>query len=168
MRIADSPFLQGLSLAERRRIVLQAAAEQRQDIDQLVGDLFAGARTAVNDATRPLSYWADVARDQTRNPSPTPVNFWARQEALRAERDEAARGATGPLGLADRPGALRPGLGAGLTPVEFARGERQSHAPAPKIGLPPPPPIKTIELRDLLEVRSQITSPVGRIVDVVA
>ncbi len=169
MRISDSPFLHGLSLAERHLIVHQAAAEQQVEIDRLVDDLFAGVNQATQEATRPLSYWSGLARDNARNPAVNPVDFWAHQEAVRRERAEASRRYSMSAMFGTGPGSpIRPAVGAGLSPVEFAEGQRRATAPQPTIGLPPPPTYRAIRYDDLVRVRSEVVSPVGRIVDVVA
>jgi hypothetical protein len=168
MRISEPSYLQGLTPAERRQIVLQAVAEQQAEVDKLVGALFAGVRQETVEASRPLSYWSSLARDNARNPPTRPVDFWSYQEALRKQRAEASSlFPQGPLGNQNTP-ALRPGVGAGLSPVEFATGVRQTSTVQPKIGLPTPSPVQTLRYEDIVTIKSEVTSPVGRLVDVYA
>lgn len=166
MRIPDP--LNGLTPSERSRIVRQAVAEQQVEVDKIIGALFADVKRETAEASRPLSYWSSLARDNARNPPAQPVDFWARQEALRKQKTAANGGfPTGPLGNRDVP-TLRPGVGAGLSPVEFAQGQRASSFNQPKIGLPPPVKIETIAYDQIYTIKSEVTSPIGRIVDVVA
>ncbi|MBL8746434.1 MAG: hypothetical protein JNK58_08785 [Phycisphaerae bacterium] len=160
--------MQGLTPAERRHVVLKAVAEQQVQVDSLIDALFAGVRQETVEASRPLSYWANLARENARNPPAQPVDFWARQEALRKQRQEAnSLFPAGPLANREAP-VLRPGVGTGLSPVEFATGQRQAKFNQPSIGLPPPVKIASIQYDQIFKVTSEVTSPIGRIVDVVA
>lgn len=168
MRISEPSYLQGLTPAERRAIVYKAVAEQQVEVDKLVGALFSGIKQETVEASQPLSYWANLARENARNPPAQPVDFWARQEALRKQKQEAnSLFPAGPLGNREAP-VLRPGVGLGLSPVEFATGQRHVTSTQPKIGLPPPAKIVSIEFDQIFKVTSEVTSPIGRIVDVVA
>lgn len=172
MRIENVNIAARPSRAEEAAAILLAAVERQREIDKLVSGLFGGVAEAAAQATRPLSYWSNLARENARNPAPTPVDFWDRQEAARQQRALASsRMATSPLfgvkPLTATPAAVT-GVNAGLSPVEFARGERQSDLQAPKIGLPPAPPIRQIRLEDIFQVRSEVVAPIGRIVDVFA
>ncbi len=168
MRVSEPSYLQGLSPAERRQIVLQAVAEQQAEVDELVGSLFAGVRRETTEASLPLSYWSSLARDNVRNPPARPVDFWSHQETLRKQRAEASSlYPMTPLGRENSP-VLRPGVGLGLSPVEFARGTRDTSSTSPKIGLPNPVPIQQLRYEDIVKLKSEVTSAVGRLVDVYA
>lgn len=176
MRISDSPFLVGLSLADRRRIVRQAALEQGRRVEDLVEEVFRESARAAEEAVRPVSYWASIARANARNPSPTPVEFWATLEQERRVRAEieqrTANRAESGVGQAPNapfrapPGITRPVVGPGLSPVEFARGSASRRAEGTpviaEISLPARNP------RTALIIRGEVVSPVGRIVDVFA
>lgn len=168
MRISEPSYLQGLTPAERRHIVLQAVAEQQAEVDTLIDALFSGVRQETTEAARPISYWANLARENARNPPAQPVDFWARQEALRKQKQEVnSPFPVGPLSNRQAP-VLRPGVGTGLSPVEFAQGQAAPSRMLPKIGLPEPVEVPTVSYDLIIRNRSEVTSPIGRIIDVVA
>jgi len=176
MRISHSTFLRGLSASDRRQVVAQAAAEQQLVIDELVSDLFRGSAAAAELTVRPLTYWSNIARENQVRPSTSPLAFWENLEAQRRSNDAIDRQAAAAnlFGLKNNPayGPWRHGFGPNLTPVELANGGKRSAAPLanpiPTLGQPSPTPIRTIRYQDLVTLRSQVTSPTGRIIDVIA
>lgn len=149
-------------------MVLKAVAEQQAEVDKVVGTLFSGVKQEHAEASRPLSYWYNLARENARNPAVQPVDFWAHQAALRKQNDEAnSLFPAGPLSNREKT-VLRPGVGTGLSPVEFALGQRQGSSTQPTIGLPPPIKVASIDYDVIFKTTSEVTSPIGRIVDVVA
>lgn len=157
--------LAGLDPADRRRIVYEAAEIQQREITNIVTGLFAPA-TSTAATSRQRAFSSSLRDENTRNPYPSPVDFWEKQEADRRSRTEANRrfGIVSP-NAADRP--IRPGVGTGLSPVEFARGQRAKPTTQPRIGLPPPPPIRQVSYEAIVKVSAEVTSAVGRIIDVV-
>lgn len=170
MRIPESSSVHGSITAQRRQLVLDFIAEQQVEIDKVMNGLFSGAIEAANQAYRPRSYWNGLARDNARNPATSPIDFWANQEAQRRQRAEAeSRNAFSTLfATGATPRQNKVGVNAGLSPVDFARGGRPSNAYQPKIGLPPPPPIKTVTFESIVQVQSNVISAIGRIIDVFA
>jgi hypothetical protein len=166
MRVADLPYFEGLTPTERQQLIFQAAAEQQKEINGLFNQLFKETAAAVDEATRPLTYWSNIARDNRRSPYPSPVDYWENQGVQRRSRDQA----NFQFGITPPPAAmpLRPGFGTALSPVEFARGQKHSPGIQPRIGLPPPMAIRTLRFDEIYTVRSEVTSPTGRIVDVFA
>ena len=166
MRVSDVPYFEGLTPTERQQLIFQAAAEQQKEITGLFNQLFKETAAAVEEANRPLTYWSNIARENRKSPYPSPVDYWEAQGAQRRSRDQAnfQFGIRQPTTAAP----LRPGFGTALSPVEYARGQKQMQPLQPRIGLPPPPAIRTLRFDEIYTVRSEVTSPTGRIVDVFA
>lgn len=175
MRISDSPFLRGLAATDRSQIVRDVVREQGQVIDQLVDNVFRESAAAVEEAVRPLTYWTNLVGENRRNPNTSPLEFWGNLERQRRsnaeiDRQEAAATLFGTRRSFEPTTGLRPGLGTGLSPVEFAKGERSKSLPGvPTLAtLPPPPPIRTIRYEDVVRPGGQVTGLIGRIFDVYA
>ncbi|MDX2114237.1 MAG: hypothetical protein SFZ24_01270 [Planctomycetota bacterium] len=174
MRIQDVPYFQGLTPTERNQLLFEAIRQQGEEIRTIVGDLFTGVANQAAETVRPLNYWAQIARENQAAPAVTPLNYWENLEAQRRRNNQIDRESTNPLLLgatndqASQPTRLRPGLGTGLTPVEFAQGKRSDTPLAVRVGVPAPPPIRTVTYQDIVQTRSQVTSAIGRIIDVVA
>lgn len=166
MRISDAPFLQGLAAIDRQHIVNQAVGEQGRSIDELVRDVFRASEQAVKDTIRPLTYWANIAFDNKRDPASTPLDFWANLETQQNRFREIDRHT--PLNPAGtRVGSPKAITTKPLSPLEMAQGG-PAGARSPRIGVPPPVKIPQFDVREVLSIRSEVTSPIGRLVDVFA
>ena len=168
MRVNEVPYFVGLTAAERREIVLEAARIQNDEIRGIVGDLFNGSRQAATGVTGPLTDFAQQLSRNTLRPA-GPLEFARNQERQRQATPQTTQ--------------RRPGIGAigGQSPLDFARRGGVAGLPgnsvsgrgpalaSARIGVPPPPPLRTFPLAQVLQPQVDETMRViGRLIDVIA
>lgn len=177
MRIQDPPYFAGLTPIERQQIVLQAVAEQQQEIDGLVSGLFSGVSQATQEATQPLSFATSIAQQNQR--AIGPLEFWGNFERQRRANTEIDR--QNPLaptlagGGANQDSIFRPRVQSGQSPLDFARGSSGGRiglgpveTAAPRIGLPTPAPIRTINFAEIFNPSGATQNLIGGLIDTLA